>query len=125
MKAYIIAAALALLPASALAAPPAPAAPKTAEQASIPFVNSGSIRSWRVEDRDTLYVQDVRGKWYRGELMSNCFDLPFSETIGFETRGTNSFDRFSSIIVRGQRCPLKSLVASAPPPAKKKPASQG
>ena len=97
-------------------------APASAEfrpiEMSIPFVSHGGIRDWRAIDRDTLYVQDVHGYWYRAELMTSCFDLPFTETIGFAAGGTDRFDRFSSVIVRGQLCPLKSFVASGPPPKK-------
>lgn len=85
---------------------------------SIPFVSHGGIRDWRAIDRDTLYVRDNHGHWYRAELMTSCFDLPFTETIGFAAGGTDRFDRFSSVIVRGQLCPLKSFVASGPPPKK-------
>lgn len=90
------------------------------QQASIPFVDSGSIRDYRAVGRDTLYVQSVGGKWYRATLMSDCIDLPYAEAIGFDARGTNRFDRFSSVIVRGRHCPLTSLVASGPPPKKAK-----
>lgn len=92
----------------------------TPREASIPFVDSGSIRDWRAVGRDTLYVQDVHRNWYRAELMGPCIDLNFANTIGFDASGTNRFDRYSSIVVRGQRCPLQSLVASAPPPKKAK-----
>ncbi|ARS27845.1 hypothetical protein KC8_11150 [Sphingomonas sp. KC8] len=105
---------------SGLSATPASTAPAVGEEASIPFVSAGSIRDFRVVDRDTLYVQDIQRNWYRAELMAPCTDLPFAETIGFDVRGTNRFDRFSSVLVRGQHCPLKSLVVSAPPPKKAK-----
>lgn len=101
------------------AAMPAAAEFKPIEM-SIPFVSHGGIRDWRAIDRDTLYVQDIHRNWYRAELMTNCFDLPYAEAIGFEARGTDRFDRFSSVIVRGQRCPLQSFVASGPPPKKAK-----
>lgn len=86
------------------------------KQASIPFVNNDGIRDWRATDRQTLYVQDNRRKWYRATLFGPCLDLPFAQTIGFETRGTDTFDRFSTIVVRGDRCSLSSLEASEPPP---------
>lgn len=98
---------------------PAQAEFKEIEQ-SVPFVSKGSIRDWRAVDRDTLYVEDIHGRWYRAELMVNCFDLPFTETIGFDASGPDRFDKFSAIIVRGQRCPLKNFVASGPPPKKQK-----
>ena len=116
----LLAAALAALPAAqAMAAPahaPAPA------QASIAFVNHGGIRDWRAVGSDTLFVQDRSRNWYRADLMGPCLDLPFAQTIGFETRGIDTFDRFSTVRVRGQRCAVQSLVRSdAPPP---KPARQ-
>lgn len=115
---------LASLAAAALVAGMAVTAPTRAEfkeiEQSVPFVSKGSIRNWHAADRDTLYVEDVHGRWYRADLMVNCFDLPFTEAIGFEARGTDRFDKYSAIVVRGQRCPLKSFVASGPPPKKQK-----
>jgi hypothetical protein len=52
--------------------------------------------------------------------MGYCPDLGFAQTIGFETRGPDTLDRYGTLIVRGQRCPLKSLVESGPPPKKPK-----
>jgi len=112
------------LAAAALVAGMAMSTPASAEfkeiEQSVPFVSKGAIRNWHAVDRDTLYVEDVHGRWYRAELMTDCFDLPFTETIGFDARGTDRFDRFSSIVVRGQRCQLKNFVASGPPPKKQK-----
>jgi hypothetical protein len=109
---------LAMIASAALiAVAPASAAFRPIEM-SIPFVSHGGIRDWRAIDRDTLYVQDNHGYWYRAELMTSCLDLPFTETIGFAAGGTDRFDRFSSVIVRGRLCPLKSFVASGPPPKK-------
>jgi hypothetical protein len=117
-------AAFASFAAAALVAGMANFAPAHAEfkeiEQSVPFVSKGSIRNWQAVDRDTLYVEDIHGRWYRAELMTNCFDLPFTETIGFDAGGTDRFDKFSAIVVRGQRCQLKNFVASGPPPKKQK-----
>lgn len=102
------------VPALADSAPPKPAE----KQASIPFVDMGSIRNYQAVGRDALYIQDNGGKWYRATLMSDCFDLPFAQAIGFDVRGTNTLDRYATVVVRGQRCPLSSLVASDAPPKK-------
>ena len=45
-----------------------------------------------------------------------CFDLPFADRVGFRSNPAGDFDRFSSVFVRGQRCAVKSVTASAPPP---------
>jgi hypothetical protein len=105
------------------AAVPAAAEFKPIEM-SIPFVSHGGIRDWRAIDRDTLYVQDIHRHWYRAELMGPCHDLPFTEAIGFDARGTDRFDKFSSVIVRGQRCAVQSFVASGPPPKKERKATR-
>lgn len=117
MKAMLLAAVAAMsLTAAAHAAPPAPLGP----QASIPFVNHHGIRDWHAVDDRTLYVQDSRRRWYRATLFAPCLDLPFAQAIGFETRGIDTFDRFASIRVRGERCAVSSVVASDAPPAKAK-----
>jgi hypothetical protein len=109
--------AAATLGTAAQAAVPTPPSPP---QASIPFVNHHGIRDWRATDSRTLYVQDSRRQWYRATLFAPCFDLPFTQAIAFETRGLDSFDRFSTLRVRGQRCALSSVVRSDPPPPKVK-----
>ncbi len=112
----------AALAALALAATPAlaqaPASPAQPAEASIPFVNHGGIRDWRAQGDSTLYVQDQSGQWYRASLMGPAFDLPFAQAIGFEARGTDTFDRFASVVVHGQSYPVQSLVKVSGPPAK-------
>ncbi len=118
---------LAPLLALGLAASPALAGagqPKTqaSEEARIPFVNNGGIRDWRAEGSDAVYVQDNARRWYKATLMHRAIGLPFAQAIGFETRGVDSFDRFSAIVVDGQRIPVQSLVRVEDPPSKDKPA---
>ena len=102
------------------APPPQP----PAKEASIPFVNSGSIRDWRAIGTRDLYIQDVHGQWYHAKLMSSCTDLPYAETIGFKTQGLDTLDHFGTLIVRGRPCPIQSMVKSGAPPAKAKRAKQ-
>lgn len=93
-------------------------------EASIPFANQGSIRDWRADGRDAIFIQDMSGDWYRATLMGSCSDLPFTETVGFDVGAMGRLDKFSSVIVRGQRCSFTSFVASAPPSKKVKPGKQ-
>ncbi len=85
-------------------------------EASIPFADRGGIRDWRVVDRDTVLIEGTGGRWYRAELFSPCFDLPYAHAIGFRSSPTGAFDRTGSLVVRGERCPLRSLTETAPPP---------
>lgn len=86
----------------------------------IPFANYGGINDWRADGSSALYIQGRNRRWYRAELMTSCIDLPFAEHVGFVVEPSGEFDRFSAIIVRGQRCLLKSLTESAAPPSKNK-----
>ena len=79
-------------------------------EASIPFADSTGIRDWRGEGDQTVYVQAINRDWYKATLFAPAPDLPFVQALGFETRGTSSFDRFSSIVIGGQTYPLQSLV---------------
>ncbi|BBC74046.1 hypothetical protein AEB_P3178 [Altererythrobacter sp. B11] len=100
----------------------APAAKNAAAEAqadaSIPFANHGGIRDWRSEGSETVYIQDSARHWYKAVLFARAPDLPFAQAIGFETKGPDTFDRFSTIIVAGQPYPLKSLVRIAGEPPK-------
>jgi len=110
---------LCLLACAAMADTPAPAqAP--APEAQIAFANHGGIYNWQVVDNRTVLIQSQNRKWYKATLFSTCFDLPFAERLGFESNSDGSFDKFSSIQVRGQKCPLVSLVETTAPPKKSK-----
>lgn len=96
----------------------APAASNAAgEQARIPF--SSSVRDFRADGREAIYIQDVHRQWYRGTFLAPCHDLPFATTIGFNDRGVGGLDKWGAIFVHGTRCQLKSFVKSGPPPSKR------
>jgi hypothetical protein len=107
-------------PPPAATSAPAASAPANAAEVRIPFANHGGIWSWQVENSTTMLIQGQNRKWYRATLMSPCFDLPFAETVGFETNADGSFDKFGAVKVRSQRCPLVSLVETTAPPKKVK-----
>lgn len=119
MKTLAIAALAAFLSLGAAQASSTAQAEPAAREARIPFVNHGGIRDFHAVDTRTLYVQDTRGRWYRATTFGRCTDLPFAQAIGFETRGGDTFDRWSSIRVRGERCTLRSVVRSDPPPSRR------
>ena len=77
--------------------------------ASIPFVNHGGIRDWQAPNDHTLYVQANNGTWYKADLLGVCQGLEFVTRIGFDGGISDTFDRFSKIVVRGQKCQVSSL----------------
>jgi hypothetical protein len=77
--------------------------------ANIPFAGT-SIRGFSVDDDDNLILEATGGRMYRVVVWSFCRrELPFAQAIGFDARGGGQFDRFSRVIVRGQRCPVESV----------------
>jgi hypothetical protein len=123
VRASLIAAALAVA-VPALAQTPAgknaaPAAAK--EEVAIPFARFGGIDDWRADGNQALYIKG-RGSsdWYYAKLMAPCQGLPFAQKIGFESEASGSFDKFSAIMVDGQKCQLVSLVKSEKPSDKTK-----
>ena len=88
-------------------------------RASIPFADQpDGIRDWRVVDENTVYLQAPGNHWFRADLFAACVDLPYAETLGFETSVGGSFDETSAVIARGHRCPLRALTAVDGPPPK-------
>ncbi|TRW16837.1 DUF6491 family protein [Glacieibacterium frigidum] len=113
----------ALLALALFAAPALAKDPPRDRGASIPFANTpAGILDWRVADDRTVYLQGTRKRWYRADLFGVCNDLPYAQSLGFQTNLNGSFDAFSAIIAGGQRCPLKSLTAlpGEPPPIPKR-----
>jgi hypothetical protein len=111
-------AALALGIPAAYAEPPAPQA-EAQQNARIPFVNHGGIRDWRSDDNDTIYIQARNRDWYKATLSTPAFDLPFTTSIGFDTGPVGTLDKFSWIVIRGQRYPIASLERIPGEPPKK------
>lgn len=124
MKNLALSLAAVLLPLSAAAAnEPATnsaAAPRElGVEASIAFPSDSSIRNWQADRGRGIWIQDRQRVWYYGTFAGYCRDVDFAQAIGVETRGAGRLDRFSAILVRGERCPLTSFVTSAGPPSRR------
>ena len=108
-----------LLPLSAAAADePAEASRPSGVESSIAFPSDSTIRNWRADDENGIWIQDRSKHWYYGTFATRCRDVDFAQAIGVDTRGAGRLDRFAAILVRGERCPLISFVSAAPPPTK-------
>ncbi|MCW4462227.1 DUF6491 family protein [Sphingomonas sp. BT-65] len=116
------AAALAVASLSALPAAAQEPRARAVKEARIPFASM--VSDYRAEERDVIYLRAGRD-WYRGTFMAPCQELPWAWNIRFENSpGIDAIDRFSTVIARGERCRLNSLIKiDGQPPAKaKKPA---
>jgi hypothetical protein len=91
-----------------------------AEEARVPFLHIGRMRTFRAIDQDTVYVQAQRRQWYRVTTMGPCPNLPWARFIGVDTHGSSVFDRFSTLLVDGDRCAVSSVVRSGEPPRRER-----
>lgn len=92
--------------------PPASDEPET----RIQFIQYRNVYSWHGESDRLLYVQSRDRQWYRVDLFSPCIGLEYAlgvKLLASDSAGT--FDRFSSIAIRGQRCKVESVKKVAPP----------
>ena len=112
-------AAAASLAGGAAFAEPAPV-PAVEQEARIPFLHISRFRTFRAVDRETLYIENRRNQWYRVSLLGHCPGLPYTMTIGVDTRGSQTLDRFSTLLVDGDRCAIRSVVRSGPPPPRQR-----
>jgi hypothetical protein len=87
--------------------------------ARIAFPTRGGIVRMQADGDAALYVQDRHQQWYRAQLYGPCYGLSRSIGIGFDTRGSMDFDRYSTIVVGDERCQIQSLARSGPPPSKR------
>jgi hypothetical protein len=117
MKMLSMAAAVFAAPAMASASPNNP---EIGQEARIAFPNNATIRTFQAGGRDTLYIQDRARRWYRASVIGPCINLPFAHAIGVEQRGSAVLDRFSALIVEGERCQLNSFVRVGAPPEHKR-----
>jgi len=81
----------------------------------------GGIYDWAAAGDRGIYIESIDRQWYNAKLLAPCINLPFALRVGFVSEpGNGNFDRFSSILVRGQECPVISLSKSGPPPVQDK-----
>lgn len=88
-------------------------------QASIPFAQR-SITNWVADGRKGVYIR-AQQRWYYARVVQPCVGLDFATAIGFDTGLMATFDRFSYLVVDGERCMLDSVHRSGPPPGRAKP----
>ena len=82
----------------------------------MPLFQLGQFQTFRAIDRDTVYIRGIGRQWYRVATMGPCPNLPWARALGLDTSGARTLDRFSTLIVEGDRCAVASVTRSAEPP---------
>ncbi len=89
--------------------------PEYGKEASIPFANSGGIHNFEPNEERGLWIEDRQRRWYYAKIAGHCSNLRYANSVGFDTRGTSSFDKFGAVVVNGDYCLLESLVTAEKP----------
>lgn len=85
------------------------------KSAIIPFVNYGSIRNWQPDGRNAVLLSSWTNQWYKATLLGPCFNLDNAISIGVVSSPMGDLSKFSSLLVNGQECQIKSLEAVPAP----------
>lgn len=86
-------------------------------EAQIRFVQYRTIRDWHADNDRQLFVQSNDRQWYQVDLFGPCIGLEYANRIRLDPNDpAGTFDRFSTVILKGgERCKVAS-VKKAPPP---------
>ena len=84
--------------------------------ASIPFMNvRNTITTWTWLQDGSLLLE-TPFHYYRAQVMQPCGSpIDRTERLGFKANPGGDFDRFSSVVVGHQECPVTSLDEVAKP----------
>ncbi len=75
----------------------------------------GGFLEWVADGKHGVYIRGDTGQWYYARTQARCPRLRPGASVRFVAPGGN-FDRFSTLVVEGWRCPNASVVESPPAP---------
>lgn len=118
MRVLFAAAALFALSTSAFAETPAPQEQEQTpvsfnvieSDVTVPFANV-RIRDYEIGRDNSLILRAGANRWYRATIWEPCAsDLRWAyDRVGLDTHPSGTLDKFSTVIVRGRRCPIRTL----------------
>lgn len=92
------------------------AAPASAPEARIDFVQYRGVFEWQAVNDRLLYAQSRERDWYEVRLLPGCVGLPYAQAVQFlPSDPAGHFDRFGSIRVSGETCKVMSVKAVPAP----------
>ena len=77
----------------------------------------GSFLEWVADGHQGVFIRADTGRWYYARTQSTCARLRPTASLTFVAPG-GELDRFGALRIEGWRCPLASVVESAPPPGR-------
>ena len=81
------------------------------------FLNHAQLRDWLADGERGLWVQAIDLRWFYARFTHACHGLTATNSLSFDTRGSDTIDSRSAVVVPGSgRCTVLSFLPSTGPP---------
>lgn len=77
------------------------------------------IRNFEADSDKGIWIEDIQRRWYYGAFKGRCTRLERARGIGYDTGGSSTFDKSSTIFVDDDFCELTSFVTAEKPLSRK------
>ena len=85
------------------------------------FLNHAQLRDWLADGERGLWVQAIDLRWFYARFTHACHGLTATNSLSFDTRGSDTIDSRSAVVVPGSgRCTVLSFLPSTGPPKSRK-----
>jgi hypothetical protein len=81
------------------------------------FLNHAQLRHWLADGERGLWIQAIDLRWFYARFAHACHGLSATNSLAFDTRGSDTIDSSSAVVVPGGgRCTVQSFLPSQGPP---------
>ena len=81
------------------------------------FLSHAQLRDWLADGERGLWVQAIDLRWFYARFTHACHGLTATNSLSFDTRGSDTIDSRSAVVVPGSgRCTVLSFLPSQGPP---------
>jgi len=85
------------------------------------FLSHAQLRDWLADGERGLWVQAIDLRWFYARFTHACHGLTATNSLSFDTRGSDIIDSRSAVVVPGSgRCTILSFLPSTGPPKSRK-----
>jgi Family of unknown function (DUF6491) len=77
------------------------------------------IRNFEADGDKGIWIEDIQRRWYYGTFKGRCTRLEHAQGIAYDTGGSTTFDKTSTIFVGDDFCEMTSLVTAEKPLSRK------
>jgi hypothetical protein len=81
------------------------------------FLNHAQLRDWLADGERGLWIQAIDLRWFYARFTHTCHGLSATSSLAFDTRGSDTIDSRSTVVVPGSgRCTVLTFLPSQGPP---------